>query len=153
MSTLAYVSTDQNDYDVEADCPVYEPNWYEPGWDWSANPRYEFDAGPVVVVLGDDYSYLSAEEGTALTALQTDPAMQQNLIDNLLEIRRLMTEDYKISISNTVSNDSGKCYRTSMFVNGTVIWNNDTVPTSGAGTSAYSDMIPIWRSRMRKSLP
>lgn len=142
VNTLAYVSTDQNDYDVEADCPVYEPNWYEPGWDWSANPRYEFDAGPVVVVLGDDYSYLSAEEGTALTALQTDPAMQQNLIDNLLEIRRLMTEDYKISISNTVSNDSGKCYRTSMFVNGTVIWNNDTVPTSGAGTSAYSDMIP-----------
>ena len=137
---LPYVATDQGSYDVAADCTTFEPNWYHP--DWAPLQRFEFNAGPIAVILGVNYTNISAEDTAKLTALQTDTVMQQNLINNLIELRRILTEDFKIKISNIVSNTNGLCYRTNMYVSGTEAKPGDTIPSSGGGTLGWSDNIP-----------
>ena len=140
---LPYVATDQGSYDVDADCTTFEPNWHHP--DWAGLQRYEFNAGPIAIILGANYTNINAEDAARLTALQTDTVMQQNLINNLIELRRILTEEFKVKISNIVGNNDGLCYRTNMYVSGTEAKPGDIIPSSGGGTSGWGDKIPYMR--------
>lgn len=149
ITQQTYTASDPTSYDKDSDCGSFEPNWHESSWDWTNLPAgtllHEFNAGPLAVVMGNDYSNLASADDTALTDLQSNTTAQTNLINNLLWLRSEFTNTLKVDVSNIVSNSNGLCYRTVMYVTGTLVWNSDTTPSSGAGTGAHPDLIP-WMS-------
>lgn len=141
ISYHTYSATDPGDFDQRSDCPSFAANWIEPSWDWSVGPLHQINSDSIAVSFGSDYSALSTADAAVMTSLQTDPTLQQNLIDNLDAMRQRIIDEHKIQVNNIVSNDTGLCHRTDMFVRGTLIWNSDTYAISGAGTAGYANRI------------
>ncbi|MDH5232993.1 MAG: DUF6055 domain-containing protein [Gammaproteobacteria bacterium] len=138
---VTYNKTDPASFNTDADCTSFEVGIHPQTMAASFN---EIHAGPISIIWGDNYINLPTEDANILTALKTDTTLQQNVIDNLLEVRRRLVEDHKISANTIVSAIDGLCYRVKIYISGTEAFAGDTVPSSGGGTDCtQSAEIPI----------
>ena len=126
---LTYQKTDAGDFSTVSECTSYEPNYHPSSL--PLGTYNEISAGAMTLVWGDNYSNMSAEDGTALTNLKTDSALRQIVIDNLIELQRKLVEDEKFTLSPAVSKVDGKCYRTNIYIYGTEAIQDDVIPNSG----------------------
>jgi len=138
VTSTTYTQTDPATFITADTCTSFEANYHP---NTMSATYYEIDADSIAMIWGADYTNLSTSDATILTELQTDPTKRQNVVDSLNEMRRILSEDYKVNASHTIAADDGLCYRTNVYLKGTAATPGDTDPGGGGGAVCAGDSI------------